>query len=715
MSYEITFTRGFKEGLEVLPKDIYPIVNRHVSSIAQAPYARDTNRTRMRNAPRTFRARVGIHVRMLYRVLDQTHQINFLGIGPRGSIYDRDTGRTTPLSDGDRNALLAQLRGVAPPHGDSHPKRDPDQTPGGEYPAEIEELNWICEDELFLLQIPRECWPTILEAGSIEALQLAALDSRLKVRIEDYWTNPKQSQVEKLYSLSPGQGVETIAQRPLSEFLITLDPEQISALQKLKSRDKKQVMDGPYLLKGSAGTGKSLVGLYHIRDLIVMRAGESLYDTDIARYGVITYTNTLVGANADLLRAITPKSSHAGIECTTLDKIAYHLAKSALGTSPNVLNTEGMARFLRDRVAPTLRDGLAERDLLGRLGAAFVAEEIEQSIIANDLKEIDAYLLVARRGRKRGLRRDERQGIWNLYEALMGAFAKAKVQTFEQLRVLALEYLRDHPECPRFTAMFVDEAQDFSKAARQLCLELIADPRNLLLAADTGQSIYTTPPSWRQCDPRFNFVRRRPIQLSKSYRATWEIGLAIAGLRSDPGDEEDHSSNADAVFSGPKPVWIDADLQDHPKRVAELVARLVHDGINPIQAGLIAIIVRESGRAAIYANEIRAHGIGCTVVAKGSLLEVDQPHVHVITAHSSKGLGFPVVIVPDVSAYYYPPQHLMSRVTDQDEIEDLLAMEQRLLYVALSRASHQLYMLADVALPSPLLSKLDRRAHWGKV
>ncbi|WP_167337543.1 hypothetical protein [Xanthomonas arboricola] len=46
----------------------------------------------------------------------------------------------------------------------------------------------------------------------------------MKVRIEDYWTNPKQKQVEKLYSLSPEQGVEAIAQRPLSEFLIMLDP-----------------------------------------------------------------------------------------------------------------------------------------------------------------------------------------------------------------------------------------------------------------------------------------------------------------------------------------------------------------------------------------------------------------------------------------------------------------------------------------------------------
>lgn len=705
MSYAVAFTRGFKDGLEGLPKDVYPIINRQVSLIAEDPFARDTNRTRMKNAPRTFRARIGIHVRMLYRVLDQMQQVVFLGIGPRSSIYDRETGRVAPLPDEERDELLKRIRGDALPDGKSRSRRPSEAPPMGDVSVETEELPWICEDELFLLQIPQEFWSNILEANSIEGLQRAALDSRLKVRIEDYWTNPKQTQVEKLYALSPEQGVETIAQRPLSEFLIMLDPEQRAALNRVRNQ-------GPYLLKGSAGTGKSLVGLYHIRDLIVMRAGESLYDEDSPRYGVVTFTNTLVNANDTLLRAITPESSHQGIHCTTLDKIAYDLAKQQLGMAPNALNTAGMVKFLQDHVAPELAHGSPEQGLLQRLGPEFVAEEIEQVVIGNVLGSLDEYLQLARRGRKRGLRREERQCIWTLYEALKGVFAKKRVQTFEQRRVLALEYLRNHREYPRYTAMFVDEAQDFSKVARQLCLELIANPKHLLLAADTGQSIYTTPPSWRQCDHRFNFQAKRPIHLSKSYRATWQIGQAIAGLRSDPGDEEDRSANAAPVFSGPKPIWLDESLQHHPERAAELVVKLVTNGATPIQAGLIAIIVRESGRAAHYAAELRAKGISCLMVEKGAPLKVDQQHVHIITAHSSKGLGFPVVIVPDVSAHYYPPQHVINRTADQDQREDIEALEQRLLYVALSRASHQLYMIADSESPSPFLRKLNRNRYW---
>ncbi|AKC80661.1 hypothetical protein XB05_19410 [Xanthomonas arboricola] len=167
------------------------------------------------------------------------------------------------------------------------------------------------------------------------------------------------------------------------------------------SRIKNQ---GPYLLKGSAGTGKYLVKLYHMRDLIVMRAGESLYDTHSASYGVVTYTNTLVDANGTLLWAITPESSHQGIHCTTLDKIAYDLAKRKLGAAPNTLDTAGMVKFLQERVAPALTHGSPKQGLLQRLGPEFVAEEIEQAVICNGLTSLDEYLQLARRGRKRGHR-----------------------------------------------------------------------------------------------------------------------------------------------------------------------------------------------------------------------------------------------------------------------------------------------------------------------
>ena len=705
MTYELTFTRGFKDGLEGLPREIYPIIDRQLEWIQKDPFSKNPNATRMKNGRNTFRVRIGIHVRMLYHVYSQQRQVEFNDIGSRENFYAGGRGSRTPLTPAEAEAIRREINGapgVKLPT-PSSPASDTPSGQGADLPVVVEALTWISEDELFLLHVPPESWPAIVKAGSVEGLQTSEIDSSVREQIEDYWTNPLPTQVEKLYALSAGQDASAIAQQPLSHFLIALDPEQKQALQRIKD-------DGPYLLKGSAGTGKSLVGLYHIRDLIVARAGESLFDGASGLYGVITYTNTLVDANQSLLQAITPVSAHPGIRCTTLDKIAYDLASRALGRRPNALSVEGIAAWISAQVVKTLPATTA--NFVQRLGADYVADEIEQVILGNGLATLAEYIAQERRGRKRGLREAERREIWAVYEAFSRLSEARKVQTFEWWRVLALKFLAENPNHPRFAVLFVDEAQDFSKTARQLCLGLVGDPRHLLLAADTGQSIYTVPSSWRKTDPRLNFQRRRPIMLERSYRATREIGQAITPLRADPGDEDDRSSNARPVFSGPKPRWIQAPLQQHLDAVCREIANLIQGRPIPVNAGQIAIIVRNSAAAERFRSTLSARSIGSTVIEKGAPLHLAGNDVHIVTAHSSKGLGFPIVFVPEVHETVYPWQFLMNRAKDPQQREQIEDSEQRLLYVALSRASHLLYMLVDSARPSPFVKKLDRDAHW---
>jgi superfamily I DNA/RNA helicase/mRNA-degrading endonuclease RelE of RelBE toxin-antitoxin system len=698
MSFELAFTRGFRNGLKTLRKELYPVIDRHIRSISADPYARDTNRTRMKNAPKTFRARIAADVRMLYRVIDQVSEIVFLDIGPRAQIYERHSGHASLLSADERAGVIAALRNDTPRSSAPRPAV-------AEEHVEAEELEWISGDELFLLRVPHVHWRDIIVSGSVEAMQRLDLDPELKHRIEDYWTNPRHTQVERLYSLGPGQDVAAVAQRPLREFLVMLDSDQKAALKRIKR-------DGPYLLKGGAGTGKSLVGLYHMRDLIVSRVGESMHDETPAQYGVITYTNTLVDANRKLLANIMSAGSRTAFKCTTLDKIAYRLSEISMGREPRLIKDRDVANMILDVIWPRLPPGSEASALLSKISPEYVAEEIEQTLLGNGLQSLQDYLAVTRRGRKRALRKEDREGIWAIYQELAKALEGTRQQTFAQLRVLALEYLRKNPGHERFTGLFVDEAQDLSKVARQMCLELVVDPRNLLLAADSGQSIYTNPPSWRQCDVRFNFQARRPIHLTRSYRATREILLAIGGLRLDPGDDDEQSADAAPVFNGAKPVWIDAPQNEHPTVVAGIVHQLVKAADHPINPGILAIIIREHSQFETYKTALQLKGVKAAFVNRDRSIEIDGDAVHVVTAHSSKGLGFPYVIVPEVTDSHYPPRRSLRAVADSDQREDMLTIEQRLLYVALSRAAHRLYMISDAAAPSPFLAKLRREAHW---
>jgi superfamily I DNA/RNA helicase/mRNA-degrading endonuclease RelE of RelBE toxin-antitoxin system len=742
--YEITFTGAFKDGLERLPKAIHPIIDRQLRMLSADPFAKNPNATRMKNAGCSFRARIGAHVRMLYRVQSKQRRVVVLAIGTREHIYEENLPGAKPLAPSEVAAILAEISGaplLAPvPPAQPYPasieftpsevaaileqisgalplvptqpalaypaSHEPATAAIPDIPVTIEQLPWITDDELFFLHVEPSAWSLIVEAGSVDGLRRLSINDFTKTLIEDYWTHPSPTQVEKLYGLSEGQGAESIAQQPLSYFLIALDPDQKEALKKIKT-------DGPYLLRGSAGTGKSLVGLYHIRDLIHSRSGETLFDGAPSMFGVITYTNTLVDANKALLQNITSAAAHAGIHCSTLDKIAFDLAARELQRQPQALNTVGIAKWIQDVVEPQLQPSACAA--LHRIGHDYIAEEIEKIIHANGISTLAEYLSHERAGRKRGLSRGEdgeRVAVWQVHEKFSEICRLRKVQTFEEWRVLALRYLKKNPGYPRFTALFVDEAQDLSKVARQLCLELVKDPRYLLLAADSGQSIYSVPPSWIRSDPRFNFNRCKPIKLERSYRSTWQIGRAIAPLRLETGDADDLSGSANPVFSGPQPQWIQKPLVQHVDITCELVKEHIHHPSSPIHPGQIAIIVRDNGHARKYQGALANRGINAVVVAKGSPLQISQPLVHIITAHSSKGLGFPVVFVPEVEASTYPWNFLTSKAKDPQQREQTEEGEQRLLYVALSRASHRLHMIVDSLNPSPFVAKLDREAHW---
>lgn len=714
MSFEIAFTKGFRDQVRALPPEFYGAIDRQLKWLAEDPYERNPNAKRLKNVRQTFRMRIAKDVRVLYRIDGRQQRVVLFAVGQRASIYTHLEDPDQPLSAPDNEAIRARIadpvprvpktpRALPPAPSASEQPRTDRQNPEGQ-DIEVKQLPWFDEDELFLLHVPQELWKRILDAGSLDGLHIAEIPPEVKAQLEDYWTNPASTHVEKLFSLARDQNLSSISQQPLVNFLVALDPEQREVLGKLKADG------GPYLLKGSAGTGKSLVGLYHVRDLMTARVGEGLYDEQPSRYAVITYTNTLVKASEKLLHAITLESTHGNITCCTLDSLARDLAGKASSKKEGLLKEQAMANWLVELIVPKLSKEAAS--LVTTLGKDYVIDEIEQAIYGNGLDSESEYLALDRQGRKRPMQPDERRSLWEVHTALGSLMQERGTQSFAQVRSRALEYLKNHPEYPRFAGVFVDEAQDFSKVARQICLELVRDPRHLVLAADSGQSIYTVPTSWSQCDPRFDFRRRRPLLLTRSYRATKEIGRAIAPLRHDPGDEDDRSVSASPVFSGPMPRWIEAPREEHLRVVCEEIAGLLNAGVQSVHPSQIAIIVPDKSRANAFQAELKAQDTDAVLINKDTPIQYNGKAVQIVTAHSCKGLGFPVVLVTDVDGTRYPADWRLRLAKDDKQREQILDREQRLLYVALSRASHRLIMVTGSEVPCPFLAKLDRKAHW---
>lgn len=572
--------------------------------------------------------------------------------------------------------------------------------------AEIEKDNldsllpWIDGDELYYLNIPESDWAAIWRAGSVAKLNEYGIKASHVELINNYMAQGDKSLVEKLYSIEPSDQEHHIAAKPLKYFLADLDPEQKKVIQKISD-------DGPHLIRGSAGTGKSTVGLHRIKDLVLGRTNESLFDDSKPKYGIITYTNVLVDTNKAIFEGLIPDTFDIEVTHTTLDKIAKDLATQYAGNrSP--LSISGIGSFLSKYILSKLE--IEDRKIIQRLGYQYVAEEIEYIILGYNLASQDEYLKQKRKGRKRGLQQHEREAVWATYEQFELVCDQKSVTTYNMRRVMALKQLKKDLGWERFSALFVDEAQDLPGVARLLCLELVSDSRFLLFAADTAQSIYIVPPTWKETHK--DLSKRRPFTLEKSYRSTEQISVAISSLRVESEDDDDLPSKTVSMRDGPKPLWVDVKASQHAEKACKIISQRIFDSTNPVNPSQISIIVREKKRANHFFKVLKSNDIPVRIVNKSSPISVDIEAVNIITAHSSKGLEFPIVIVPDVNEAMYPLLHSNGGELDELQMQELIENDQRLLYVALSRASSYLYMLVDPSSPSRYLSKLSRSDYW---
>jgi len=252
----------------------------------------------------------------------------------------------------------------------------------------------------------------------------------------------------------------------------------------------------------------------------------------------------------------------------------------------------------------------------------------------------------------------------------------------------------------QYGAVMIDEGHDFKPEWFKLVVQMVhPDANSLLVLYDDAQSIYSGPKK-----SRFSFysvgiqAKGRTTILKLNYRNTAEI-LAVARAFADdllsPADAEEDQAPTVLPMSagrrGPKPVLVKLPaVRDEAEFMAQRLS----------EANKMGTPWRDM--AVIY----RRYGIGQKLVdalaRKGIPFQWQQDKKHsfsplhdsvkLITMHSSKGLEFPLVCIPGLG----------EKAREDDDIED----EARLLYVAMTRATHELVMTHSDT--SPLSEKIAR-------
>ena len=209
------------------------------------------------------------------------------------------------------------------------------------------------------------------------------------------------------------------------------------------------------------------------------------------------------------------------IQVRNVDRLAYSIVKEARGTP--VIADERVLRARWTEAAAAF--GLD-------LTPAFLKNEWEQVILAQDLRNEQAYLTCLRTGRGRPLTKAQRSLVWQAAQQVTAELAAARQSTHLQLANEATHLLRE-AGAPRYRHILVDEAQDLHPAQWRLLRAAVAEgPDDLFIAADPHQRIYNNRVSLASL--RIS-VRGRSRKLSLNYRTTQEIlAWAMPLLGSDP-------------------------------------------------------------------------------------------------------------------------------------------------------------------------------------
>ena len=539
----------------------------------------------------------------------------------------------------------------------------------------------------------------ISECLNIEEILGLDIDDKVK-EIVLRWNRPTKIEEvieEPVYELPSAEHLEKYLDGTLKGFLLKLDPEQEKVARKN--------LRGPTLVKGGPGTGKSLVALYRIRNLMQPDAQRDLFNKAPPRTLLVTYTTTLIKASQQLLKPLLGDSMKH-VDVNNLDKIVRKsIGRAGLEFRPATENHKLEA--LKDAVDLLINESKSENPVLNRLLSRvsndYLIAEFDWVIEGRGINELESYLSEDRTGRGIPFDAETRKAVWSLHERYLKKLEKNERETWNQLRSHALNAtLSGEVTLPKYDVVIVDEAQDLTPVGLRLCMALCKDPQGFYMTADSGQSIYNRGFSWKRVDDAIK-VRGRTTILKYNYRSTRQIMEASMQPLREKGGGDPETADLIPVLEGPKPrILACENVDDQVKRTAQFLKQSAEELRLPVTSG--AILVRNNKAGSEFAQALSNQGVPAELV-KGDTFDLDKKIVKVMTIHSAKGLEFPFVAVVRVDSNQIP---MIWNVRDPDEKEARLADERRLLSVGLSRAMRRLALVFDQNRPSRFVREIDR-------
>lgn len=430
--------------------------------------------------------------------------------------------------------------------------------------------------------------------------------------------------------------------------------------------------NGPTKVLGGAGTGKTVCAIHRLKHLI---SNLGIYDNPIL---FTTYTKSLSKYLSDTVLSLKLDASKYLI--SNIDQLVYLLAKETgvISKDSGLIFSSQEERIWLDilKIIPSSRDQL------------FLSEEYNEVILQHNCKTLEDYLKASRIGRSVRIGRKDKVEIWDQYEE----FKKKKGKVFsknELCNLLSTHYSQNDNK--PFSSIICDELQDFSPIELRLMRLLVQEKENdLFFVGDPFQNIYKTQINFSKVG--INVRGRRSKKLTVNYRTTEEIKKyavrTIANIDKDDFDGAKYDPKGYvSLIHGESPEY--AVFNDFSGECDYIFSKL-NQLRKHFKDGEICIASRSNSyidriKRFLSSKDIEFEDLG-KVETSGNLISLS-------TFHNLKGHEFKNVLLTGVSNATVPfTQFPAYDYFDEVQISDYDKAERALLYVAISRAVHTLFI-----------------------
>ncbi|WP_216820550.1 UvrD-helicase domain-containing protein [Synechococcus sp. BDU 130192] len=562
----------------------------------------------------------------------------------------------------------------------------------------IEDDNKYTRSELIQWQIPEEYHKKILDLNNKD--DILDLYSNNNSEIDKY--------IERIIEINEPTRLSTAREyAAYDDTDLCLSPEQ----QKLTDLDEHK----PILVKGYPGTGKSLVAIYRAKKRV--KEGKKVLLT--------SYSLPLIEYLGRLLRSILEESllvrdfDQSGIHLRAVKEIVdYILSLDSKYISKKIANWN-VRELVLESALMTIDDSIQEITCLGN---KYLLEEFSLVIEGRGIESYDAYKNLRRYGRRHILNRRQKYSIWCLYEKWTDLLEKSGYVTEEKRIYVALKKIKSSKKNPglgsiEFDEIIIDEAQDLSPVALELLCQLCKNyetGKGIYLTADVDQSIYQRSFSWNYIKLALKYDSVLEERLSKSFRNTRQLGLAcptiISGQEMQPtvssriGEQPEIFYTDDLLVQIDKIIdFLEYNSRYHKKPIYQSIIICPDSNYSRFIESQLNFKLEKNKNKNIRALYISPDKIG-------SLYQEQDKTIKILDIDHVKGLEESFVVVLGLKKDIFP------NYTDipEQEIGEVNLQQQKMFYVACSRAIISLLVIASKKEPSPFVEELCPNNHWKK-